>query len=137
MDKLLITGGKRLSGDIPISGAKNAALPILCASLLTADPLADIRNVARIEVKQGAARISREAGGRIALVKSNLLGRDQGSFVAEAQKKVKQQVVLPPGQLLNLPFSPPSALRETAEAAHSSPARGGGPPRSGGGGVRR
>ena len=35
MDKLLIRGGKRLSGDVTISGAKNAALPILCAGLLT------------------------------------------------------------------------------------------------------
>jgi UDP-N-acetylglucosamine 1-carboxyvinyltransferase len=35
MDKLLIQGGKRLNGDITISGAKNAALPILCAGLLT------------------------------------------------------------------------------------------------------
>jgi UDP-N-acetylglucosamine 1-carboxyvinyltransferase len=33
MDKLLITGGKRLSGEITVSGAKNAALPILCAGL--------------------------------------------------------------------------------------------------------
>ncbi|MCM0043178.1 MAG: UDP-N-acetylglucosamine 1-carboxyvinyltransferase [Burkholderiaceae bacterium] len=39
MDKLLIRGGKRLSGEIAISGAKNAALPILCAGLLTADTL--------------------------------------------------------------------------------------------------
>ncbi len=37
MDKLLITGGNRLAGDITISGAKNAALPILCAALLTSD----------------------------------------------------------------------------------------------------
>ncbi|HEX7645843.1 MAG TPA: UDP-N-acetylglucosamine 1-carboxyvinyltransferase [Noviherbaspirillum sp.] len=37
MDKLLITGGNRLSGEIAISGAKNSALPILCASLLTSD----------------------------------------------------------------------------------------------------
>ena len=36
MDKLIITGGNRLNGDIRISGAKNAALPILCAGLLTA-----------------------------------------------------------------------------------------------------
>ena len=36
MDKLLIQGGNRLHGDINISGAKNAALPILCAGLLTA-----------------------------------------------------------------------------------------------------
>lgn len=36
MDKLLITGGNRLNGEIAIAGAKNAALPILCAGLLTA-----------------------------------------------------------------------------------------------------
>lgn len=39
MDKLLIQGGKRLNGEVTISGAKNAALPILCASLLAETPL--------------------------------------------------------------------------------------------------
>ena len=39
MDKLLITGGNRLNGEVTISGAKNAALPILCASLLAETPL--------------------------------------------------------------------------------------------------
>ncbi len=39
MDKLLIQGGRALSGEVAISGAKNAALPILCASLLSAEPL--------------------------------------------------------------------------------------------------
>ncbi|MFA9438548.1 UDP-N-acetylglucosamine 1-carboxyvinyltransferase [Uliginosibacterium sp. sgz301328] len=39
MDKLHITGGNRLQGEIAISGAKNAALPILCAALLTRDPV--------------------------------------------------------------------------------------------------
>jgi UDP-N-acetylglucosamine 1-carboxyvinyltransferase len=39
MDKLVIEGGQRLAGEIGVSGAKNAALPILCAALLTADPL--------------------------------------------------------------------------------------------------
>ena len=37
MDKLRIKGGKRLAGSVDISGAKNAALPELCAALLTAD----------------------------------------------------------------------------------------------------
>jgi len=37
VDKLLITGGTELHGEVQISGAKNAALPILCAGLLTAD----------------------------------------------------------------------------------------------------
>ncbi len=39
MDRLLIEGGKRLSGTIRISGAKNAALPLMCAALLTGDRL--------------------------------------------------------------------------------------------------
>ncbi len=48
MDKLLIRGGKRLAGDIVIAGAKNAALPILCAGLLTADTLL-LANVPRLQ----------------------------------------------------------------------------------------
>ncbi|CAI06824.1 UDP-N-acetylglucosamine 1-carboxyvinyltransferase [Aromatoleum aromaticum] len=39
MDKLLIEGGVRLAGEAAISGAKNAALPILCAALLTREPV--------------------------------------------------------------------------------------------------
>ena len=39
MDKLVIQGGLPLNGEIRISGAKNAALPILCAGLLTSDTL--------------------------------------------------------------------------------------------------
>ena len=39
MDKLAITGGTPLQGEVRVSGAKNAALPILCAALLTSEPL--------------------------------------------------------------------------------------------------
>ncbi len=39
MDKLIITGGNRLSGEIRISGAKNSALPILAATLLASEPV--------------------------------------------------------------------------------------------------
>ena len=39
MDKLLIHGGHRLRGEVAVSGAKNAALPILCASLLVPGPV--------------------------------------------------------------------------------------------------
>lgn len=39
MDKLILTGGAPLSGDIQISGAKNSALKLMAASLLTAEPL--------------------------------------------------------------------------------------------------
>lgn len=39
MDKLLIEGGYALSGEVAISGAKNAALPLLCTALLTKEPV--------------------------------------------------------------------------------------------------
>ena len=44
MDKIVIRGGKPLSGVIPISGAKNAALPIMAASILT-DQTLSLSNV--------------------------------------------------------------------------------------------
>ena len=47
MDKIRITGGVPLNGTIPISGAKNAALPLMTASLLTGDVL-ELRNVPRL-----------------------------------------------------------------------------------------
>jgi UDP-N-acetylglucosamine 1-carboxyvinyltransferase len=47
MDRLCIDGGARLEGEIRVSGAKNAALPILCAALLTPEPLV-LSNVPRL-----------------------------------------------------------------------------------------
>lgn len=48
MDKLLIRGGKALHGEVRISGAKNAALPELCAALLT-DESVTLRNVPKLQ----------------------------------------------------------------------------------------
>ncbi len=48
MDKLRITGGQPLNGEVLVSGAKNAALPELCATLLTAEPVT-LRNVPRLQ----------------------------------------------------------------------------------------
>jgi len=56
-----------------------------------------LSEVASVTVRQGPTRISREAGGRMVHIKANLRGRDQGSFVAEAQAKVAQAVHLPEG----------------------------------------
>ena len=47
MDKLAITGGRPLEGEARVSGAKNAALPIMCAALLTSQPLR-LTNVPRL-----------------------------------------------------------------------------------------
>jgi UDP-N-acetylglucosamine 1-carboxyvinyltransferase len=47
MDKFLIEGGRPLSGTVPISGAKNAALPAMAAALLTSEPL-HLQNIPRV-----------------------------------------------------------------------------------------
>jgi UDP-N-acetylglucosamine 1-carboxyvinyltransferase len=47
MDKLSIEGGHRLAGEVRVSGAKNAALPLLCAALLSPEPLT-LTNVPRL-----------------------------------------------------------------------------------------
>lgn len=60
-------------------------------------PLGDI---ARIEISEGTNQISRENGKRRIFVQCNVRGRDLGSFVAEAQEKVKA-VSLPPGGWLD------------------------------------
>ena len=48
MDKLIIKGGEQLGGTVTISGAKNAALPILAATLLTTEPVT-VRNVPHLK----------------------------------------------------------------------------------------
>jgi len=64
MDKLLITGGHRLNGDIVISGAKNAALPILCAGLLTADDVV-LSNVPSLQDVNTMLKLLRQMGLRV------------------------------------------------------------------------
>ena len=68
MDKIVVQGGRRLTGEVAVSGAKNAALPVLVASLLTADlccyrrvpNLADIHTTLKLLAGLGV-KISREA----------------------------------------------------------------------------
>ncbi len=63
MEKLLIRGGVSLEGEITVSGAKNAALPIMCAALLTDAPLRlanvpqlmDVRTMTRLLERMGVA----------------------------------------------------------------------------------
>jgi UDP-N-acetylglucosamine 1-carboxyvinyltransferase len=64
MDKLLIHGGRRLAGEVAISGAKNAALPELCAALLTAEPVT-LSNVPRLQDVATMLRLLGTMGVRI------------------------------------------------------------------------
>lgn len=61
MDKLLIRGGRTLSGEVQVSGAKNAALPQLCAALLTAQPVR-LRNVPHLQDVATMLKLIRNMG---------------------------------------------------------------------------
>ncbi|MFK7902901.1 MAG: UDP-N-acetylglucosamine 1-carboxyvinyltransferase [Nitratireductor sp.] len=56
MDSIVVTGGNKLNGVIPISGAKNASLPLMIASLLTSEPLI-LRNVPHLADVESLIRI--------------------------------------------------------------------------------
>ncbi|MEO0393648.1 MAG: UDP-N-acetylglucosamine 1-carboxyvinyltransferase [Pseudomonadota bacterium] len=74
MDQILIRGGNALNGQIDISGAKNAALPLMCASLLTDQPLvlshmpdlADIRTLCGLLEHLGVT-VDRQVTGQLTL----------------------------------------------------------------------
>ena len=66
MDRIQITGGNPLNGTIPVSGAKNAALPLLIASLLTADRLT-LKNVPNLADVNLLMRILRNHGVDLAV----------------------------------------------------------------------
>ncbi|MFH1994101.1 MAG: UDP-N-acetylglucosamine 1-carboxyvinyltransferase [Nitrospinota bacterium] len=61
MDKILVRGGNRLKGEIVISGAKNAALPAMAASLLTSDKVT-ISNVPQLGDVKTASKLLGEIG---------------------------------------------------------------------------
>ncbi|WLE57859.1 UDP-N-acetylglucosamine 1-carboxyvinyltransferase [Burkholderia plantarii] len=67
-ERLVITGGARLAGEIQVSGAKNAALPILCAGLLSAEPLRldnvpDLQDVRTMLALLGGMGVKSEVDG--------------------------------------------------------------------------
>ena len=61
MDKIIIRGGKRLSGTIPISGAKNAALTLIPCALLTEEPMT-LRNLPRLADIDGFQHLMTQFG---------------------------------------------------------------------------
>ena len=90
MDKIVVQGGKRLHGEIAVSGSKNAALPILISSLLTADPcvyaevphLADIRTT--IKLLQGLGEkvddYAWRSGGNELTLRADHIGEFEASY---------------------------------------------------------
>ncbi len=80
MDKLLIRGGRQLHGEVYISGAKNAALPQLCACLLTAQPVT-LRNVPRLQDVSTMLKLIRNMGVDAQQREGSTAGRDEHGIV--------------------------------------------------------
>ncbi len=73
MDSLLIRGGRALAGEVAISGAKNAALPLLCAALLTEEPVT-FTHVPHLNDIGTMLRLLGQMGVKIERVKSEKIG---------------------------------------------------------------
>src|SRR5262249_53482834 len=96
MDKIVIEGGQRLRGEVRISGAKNAALPILCSAILTAGrctfrnvpTLNDIRTMARLLERLGCG----VGGGRTVTVEAGGVNRLEAPY--ELVKTMRASVLV-------------------------------------------
>jgi UDP-N-acetylglucosamine 1-carboxyvinyltransferase len=98
MDKLKITGGARLSGQVRISGAKNSALPAMAASLLTADELV-LENIPMVNDILTTRRLLKElgaevefSGGSSARLKSAVIGSHEAPY--ELVKTMRASVLV-------------------------------------------
>lgn len=86
MDKLLIRGGRPLQGEVLVSGAKNAALPELCAALLTAEPvtllnvpqLQDVSTMLKLIGNMGVA--AERAGGGTVRIDASALNTPEAPY---------------------------------------------------------
>ena len=64
MDKIVVEGGQRLVGEIPVSGAKNAALPLLAATILANGPCT-YKNMPQLQDVATMAKLLRKLGGEV------------------------------------------------------------------------
>ena len=81
MDKFIITGGNKLTGEVTISGAKNAAVAIIPAAIL-ADDVCRIENIPNINDVSLIARILSEMGARVRMVNKTTLEIDPRHIVS-------------------------------------------------------
>ena len=94
MDKLLIRGGRPLQGEVPISGAKNAALPEMCAALLTGEPvhlvnvprLHDVRTMRRLLDHMGVATETHGERGGMSFVAPDGLSPEAPSELVKTMR---------------------------------------------------
>ena len=67
MDKLIINGNKPLNGEVSVSGAKNAVLPMLCASVMASDTCVTLKNIPHLHAVTTTVRLLRQMGVSVTL----------------------------------------------------------------------
>jgi cobalt-zinc-cadmium resistance protein CzcA len=89
---------------IPLPDGERASEPVASVAYNAVSPehggFIPLGSIARIDISEGPNQISRENGKRRVVVQANVRGRDIGSFVAEVQQKIDQQVKLSAGNWL-------------------------------------
>ena len=98
----ILEGERRFDLQVRLQSEGRNSVAVLGDLLIAASdgrfiPLAEM---ADIHMRTSANRISRENNNRRIAIKCNLVNRDQGSFVQEAMREVKQNIALPPGYRL-------------------------------------
>ncbi len=97
MDKILIEGGRRLEGRVVVSGAKNAALPLMCAGLLAEGPIT-LRNVPDLMDVRTAAKLLRNMGVSVAFdgdtVTIDAAGLEQPEAPYELVKTMRASILV-------------------------------------------
>jgi UDP-N-acetylglucosamine 1-carboxyvinyltransferase len=97
MDKIIVEGGRTLNGEVQISGAKNAALPILISSLLT-DGANTFANVPRLQDIHSTALLLENLGARVEtqadMVCIDAGGRIQPEAAYDLVRKMRASVLV-------------------------------------------
>ncbi len=88
MAKIVVTGGNALNGEVNVSGAKNAVLPILCATLL-ADAPVEITNVPHLHDVITTVKLLGELGAKVTIDQGTL---SRGSAIVVDPRSVNQHV---------------------------------------------
>lgn len=99
MEKFLIEGGKRLRGNISISGAKNAAVALIPAAIIADEGICTIDNLPDINDVKVLTEIVREIGGSIGIIDNNTISIDSRSIqsyrgISENVKKMRASYYL-------------------------------------------
>jgi UDP-N-acetylglucosamine 1-carboxyvinyltransferase len=97
VDKLKITGGRPLEGEVRVSGAKNAALPIMCAALLSSKPLRlenvpQLRDVATMARLLAGMGVGVERGDGTLILHAEKIGEPKASY--ELVKTMRASVMV-------------------------------------------